>query len=228
MSDSAIQKIGLAEIEFVDNPENRCPVVLLLDTSASMKGAPITELNNGINRFRSSLLEDELASLRVEIALVTFGDSVSVVQDFATADSFDPPVLQPKGFTLMGQAIEKGMDILESRKQLYKNSGILYYRPWILLITDGAPTDAWEAAARRVQAAENDSKLLFFAIGVKDANMKILKKIAPPTRAPMKLTELKFEELFLWLSASLQQVSSGKIGDFKALPPASGWGEVPT
>ena len=32
---------------FADNPEPRCPVILLLDTSASMQGGPITELNEG-------------------------------------------------------------------------------------------------------------------------------------------------------------------------------------
>ena len=41
---------GMAEEQalFADNPDPRCPVVLLLDTSASMLGEPIRELNQGV------------------------------------------------------------------------------------------------------------------------------------------------------------------------------------
>ncbi len=37
------------DIEFPDNPDPRCAVVLLLDTSGSMSGQPIIELNKGLN-----------------------------------------------------------------------------------------------------------------------------------------------------------------------------------
>ena len=72
--------------EFVDNPENRCPVVLLLDTSASMRGMAIDELNAGIRIFHEQIANDEMASLRVETAIVTFGGEVRMVQDFLSAD----------------------------------------------------------------------------------------------------------------------------------------------
>ena len=59
--------------EFVDNPEARCPVILLCDTSGSMSGAPINALNTGLAAFREEVYKDEIAALRVEVALVTFG-----------------------------------------------------------------------------------------------------------------------------------------------------------
>ena len=52
--------------EFADNPEPRCPVVLVLDTSGSMNGMPIMELNEGLRAFGTALKADRLASLRVE------------------------------------------------------------------------------------------------------------------------------------------------------------------
>jgi uncharacterized protein with von Willebrand factor type A (vWA) domain len=39
-------------VEFAENPEPRCPCVLLLDTSGSMQGAAINALNQGCARFR--------------------------------------------------------------------------------------------------------------------------------------------------------------------------------
>ena len=224
----ANDRLDLPEPEFVENPENRCPVVLLLDTSASMGGEPIAELNRGLQEFKTSLAQDRLASLRVEVAIVTFGGSVSVVRDFVTVDEFDPPTLEVSGSTPMGAAIQKGMELLEQRKAVYKSNSIQYYRPWLFLITDGHPNDAWEGTAQQLHQAEEDKKLIAFAIGVRQADMNILKRIAPPNRPPVKLQGVQFAELFLWLSTSLQRVSAGKVGEMRALPPISGWSEVET
>src|SRR2546426_10990235 len=92
--------------EFVDNPDPRCPCVLLLDVSGSMNGEPIRRLNEGIRAFKDELSADPLAARRVEVAIVAFGP-VIVAQDFITADSFQPTELQTQSDTPMGAAIEK-------------------------------------------------------------------------------------------------------------------------
>lgn len=214
------------EPEFVDNPENRCPVVLLLDTSASMRGDRITALNGALQHFKSSIIQDECASLRVEIAIVTFGKSVSVVQHFVGIDEFNPPQLAASGLTPMGSAMALGIDLIAERKAIYKRNGVQYYRPWLLLITDGGPNDDWVESAHRMQQADTDKKLISFVIGVQEADMHTLKRIAPPQRPPVHLRGLEFAELFSWLSTSLQRVSSGKVGEMRALPPITGWAEV--
>ncbi|MEH2332162.1 vWA domain-containing protein [Nostoc sp.] len=211
--------------EFVENPENRCPVILLLDTSGSMSGQPIQELNRGLTAFKADVLKDSQASLSVEVAMITFGPIVKLTQDFVTIDQFTPPILEVGGVTPMGAAIEYALDFLENRKQTYKDNGILYYRPWVFLITDGAPTDSWDSAAQRLRQAEAQSRLSFFAVGVKDADMNILKQISPPERPPVTLKGLDFRDMFVWLSASMKRVSSGKVGQAVALP-AMGWGQI--
>ncbi|MBD2437018.1 VWA domain-containing protein [Nostoc sp. FACHB-110] len=217
--------IGLPE--FVENPENRCPVILLLDTSGSMLGQPIQELNRGLAAFKEDVLKDAQASLSVEVAIVTFGSVVRLIQDFVTIDQFTAPRLEADGVTPMGEAIEYALDLLENRKQTYKDNGILYYRPWVFLITDGAPTDFWQGAAQRVREAEESSRLSFFTVAVQDADMNKLRQIAPPQRPPMMLNGLDFRSLFVWLSTSMKRVSSGKVGEAVALPPV-GWGQITT
>jgi uncharacterized protein YegL len=196
--------------DFALNPEPRCPCLLLLDVSGSMAGEPITELNAGLKTFRDELVADELASKRVEVACITFGP-IHVATEFETAGVFQPPWVRALGDTPMGAAITTGIELVRLRKEAYRKNGIAFYRPWIFLITDGAPTDEWAAAASKVKEGEAAKAFAFFAVGVRGANMEILRKIS--VRQPLKLKGLHFRGLFQWLSNSMKSVSRSTPGD---------------
>lgn len=217
------EQISFETAEFADNPEPRCPCVLLLDVSVSMSGDPIDELNKGLSEFQVQLLEDALAMKRVEVSVVTFGP-VEVSEPFQSAENFQPPTLSPQGATPMGEAIETAINLVSDRKQEYRQNGIAYYRPWIFLITDGAPTDRWEHAANLVKEGESSKAFAFFAIGVENADMETLSQIS--VREPLKLDGLKFQELFRWLSSSLRSVSQSTPGESVPLASPSGWTSV--
>ena len=208
---------------FAENPEPRCPCVLVLDTSGSMEGRPLTQLNAGYQTLLTELLEDALASKRVELAVVTFGP-VKLVQDFETPDMIAASELDVTGDTPMGEAIEFAIDLVKQRKDVYREAGIAYYRPWIFVITDGSPTDSWKAAARAVKEGEASNAFSLFAVGVEGADMETLKQIA--VREPIRLKGLRFAELFRWLSNSLKSVSHSKTTERVALPAPTGWAEV--
>ncbi len=178
----------------------------------------------GLAARRRAGVQDALARLRVEIAIVSFGGRAELAADFVTADRFCPPVLGTAGNTPMGSAIDLALDLIESRKQTYKANGTPYFRPWIFLVTDGEPTDGnrWQEAARRVQSAESGRKVSFFAVGVGAANLDILGQINP-ARAPLLLQGLKFREMFQWLSASMQSVSRAEPGADVPLQTPIGW-----
>ena len=198
---------------------------MLLDTSASMSGKPIAELNSGLQSFKNDLQADRLAMQRVELAIVTFGP-VQIHADFQTADGFEPPLLHANGDTPMGEAIMRGLDMLDARKAVYKQAGISYFRSWVFLITDGSPTDDWRAAARRVHAGEQSKAFSFFAVGVSGADMRTLGQICSPNRQPLSLNGLHFREMFRWLSSSLGGVAKSRPGEIVALPAPSGWASV--
>lgn len=215
------EQITFATSDFASNPEPRCPCILLLDVSGSMSGRPINELNAGLVTFRDELLADSLALKRVELGIVTFGP-VHVEQPFTSAANFfRHPVA--RGYA-NGAAITKALDMVEERKREYRANGISYYRPWIFLITDGAPTDEWQAAANKVFQGEEDKKFAFFSIAVQGADMKTLAQIS--VRQPLPLQGLQFRELFSWLSSSLRSVSRSTPGTEVVLEAPKGWTSV--
>jgi uncharacterized protein YegL len=235
----------LDSVEFADNPDPRCPCVLLLDTSGSMKGIPIAALNEGLQAFQKDIREDELAQRRTEICLVTFGnggvqvlehasghmqsssDTSRLTGAFVTAGEFEPPTLVADGYTPLGQAIHVGLNLLQQRKQQYRDYGTAYYRPWMFLVSDGLPTDEWDGAAQRAHIEVENDGLVFFVVGVPpESDMEILSQIAPANRPPATLLDLKFSEMFVWLSRSQQRVSRSRIGEQVPMPPVSGWGTV--
>ncbi len=209
-----------AAIEFAENPENRCPCVLVLDVSSSMGGAPIRELQQGLKQYTDELLSDSIARKRVEVAIITFGDSVRTEVPFSTADSLLLPQLNANGVTPMAGALLESVRLVEERKAEYRSHGVQFYRPWIILITDGAPTDGdslWATAVAELKRVTDQKGCTLFVVGVTGADFNKLSEL-PAMNGPQKLDGTRFKDMFLWLSQSQKAVSRSSPGDQIALP----------
>jgi uncharacterized protein YegL len=220
-----------------DNPDPRIACALLLDTSGSMTGEPIEQLNRGFKLFCDEIRDDELAKKRAEITVITFGGAARVEIPFTEGRDLQAKDLEAGGATPLGAALNIALDQLAEQKAAYKEAGLEYYRPWLFVLTDGAPTDreVFAAAADRVRQAEASRGVSVFGIGIGEgANMTRLKELSAQ-RTPLRLDGLSFREFFSWLSASLgaasasnafgssdSGVAQAEAADQIPLPPA-GW-----
>jgi uncharacterized protein YegL len=219
----------IPDLTLQDNTSQRLPCLLVLDGSGSMDGDPIEQLNDGLKILEENLKADDIASQRVQLLVLRFGDDdeVIVLSDWTDAMSWTAPTINANGRTPTGIAMEKALDLLEEQKQKYRDHGIPYNRPWIFLITDGEPTDLdWEHSAQRCREAEKSDKAIIFPIASGQANIEKLSQFS--NRPPVKLDGLKFKELFIWLSKSTSTASRATQGATAQLPSISGWGEVST
>src|SRR5438445_5562669 len=160
------------QIEIANPQHPHCATVLALDISGSMSGDKIRQVNEGLAAFRDDVLTDDLARKRVEAAVVTFGSRVELAHPFSSMEAFAPATFKAGGSTPMGEAILKSIEAIRVRKQMYREVGTDYYRPWIFLITDGEPTDMhpgdelWQRVVAEVHGGEAAREFLFFGVGV--------------------------------------------------------------
>lgn len=245
--------------DLLDNPTPRIPICLCLDTSSSMNRVvggetvdtgrtvyedgrqwniveggitALHELQDGVNHFYSAIADDEVARYGAEICVVTFNDRVITLNDYATIDiEPSPPILEAKGETLMGEGVNLALDLLEERKNEYREAGVDYYQPWLVLMTDGEPNGSeleLERAISRTTELVEDRKLTIFPIGIgPEADMNVLAKFSPK-RSPLRLKGMNFREFFEWLSQSVADVSQSMPGDAIKLniEGIKGWGEI--
>ncbi|MEH2036479.1 vWA domain-containing protein [Nostoc sp.] len=193
--------------DLIDNPTSRCPCMLVLDISVSMRGEPINELNQGVNQFIQAVIQDDFASYAVDVGIITFGGTAQEIVPIQSIQKVEVPTLTPTGNTPMGEAINKAIQVLEKRKQEYKKSGVSYYQPWLVLMTDGEPTDNYQVAATKLRKLAETNKMLVIAVGIGErCNLSKLAEFCSSDNPPKQLTGLKFEEFFKWLSQSVGEV----------------------
>lgn len=210
-------------MEIMNRGEKHIACVLLVDTSGSMSGAPIEELNRGLEEFAAALQEDEKAYGCADVCVISFNSTVTTVVPFCPAAEYQPTRLQATGLTAMNEAIITGLDAIEMRKSEYKNVGVDYWRPWIFLLTDGVPTDNALAgdAHRRLNEALQGNKVNFFPMGIGNADIQTLKSYTLNNGSGIVLRADKnnFKEAFVWLSKSMVVASNSREGTDKITPP---------
>ena len=251
--------------DLIDNSATRLPICLCIDVSDTMTYVlpntgfvesgetgvddegntvvfgsggikRIDKLIEGLEKFKEELINDAVARTSAEICIVSFSDSAECLTEFCSADKFEVPQLSTGGKTDMGAGVNLALDKLEERKNLYKEMGIDYYQPMLVLFSDGAANgnkSVFMSASRRACDLVNDKKLtcLPIAIGVDDdgenqaevaSAINCLKSFSPKN-SPKSLNAIKFTDFFEWLSKSVSIRSRSQVGDIITAPSTETW-----
>lgn len=220
----------------LNNPNQRTPCVLVLDASGSMDAQTgsgntrIEELNAGLEALREAIREDDSAYSRVSLSVVMVGgprSKAELLMDWTDAEDFESFKMTAGGGTPLGAGMMLGLQLVEEAKVDLKSAGISYTRPWIIVISDGEPTDErslWANAVLEAKKAEMERKAEIFVIGVEGANLETLGELSQ--RPALELGGLRFKELFVWLSDSLSAASRSRPGENVELPSSDPWRNV--
>lgn len=213
------------------NFQQKCLCVLLLDVSGSMR-KPVSDgsterridkLNEAIASFYDDVVNAKNGVSKqtkgmLEVAIVAFDQEPKLIRPPKLLSREDePPVLQERGSTTETVAALDYVinDIIAEQKKFYAETGQKYYRPWIVLITDGNPTSSEESIERiskLITKKVNDRKFTIIGIGVGDkVSMSGLKRITANRALPLK--DMRFAAFFSWLSNSLSNIAKSTEDD---------------
>ena len=199
-----------------DNYQQKCLCVLLLDISGSMIiDDRLGKLNEAIKQFYDDVIygKNRVAKSTVnqlEVAIIAFDQSPKVIRHPKLLSRDDiAPTLETRGSTTdTVKALEKALDVIITRKRFYDQTGQSYYRPWIVLITDGEPNSKPEdidKMAIKLKELETRGSIAMIGVSVAEtATQKTLSKLSAGHATELK--DYKFGHFFDWLGRSFSTI----------------------
>lgn len=214
---------GLTVGSFKKSTAKRLPICFCLDVSGSMLAksdngvARIVELSQAFNTFISTMKDDPEVAEAADIAILSFGDEVKIVQPMMPISEMKMQKIKVKkgSFTPLGEAVLAAVKLLELRKNGYKEKGMKYYQPWLVVLTDGEPegegaVEAMEEAIKQANALEQAHKLVVFNVAIgSDADFSMLRRLSVRRPEPIRVEAENLDELFEFLGSSSTIVVNG-------------------
>jgi uncharacterized protein YegL len=195
--------INFGEQNKVNTSTRKFPICLVLDTSGSMHGENIRALNENVRNFLAFVENNQKAQRNAEIAIIEFGGDVRVISGYNSIDKIDFDDLNAYGATPLGEAVEKAINLLDIRRQYYRNNAIEHYKPIMLIMSDGEPTDDYIDVANEVNEMVQKKQLKIFPVGIgQNFNTVHLARFSPFLKPRLIQKSSDFSELFELLSAS--------------------------
>lgn len=159
--------------EFTVSEARPLPVILLLDSSGSMEGDKISILNAAVREMLQSFAGEDDISASIHVGVIQFGRTVGWHQPLLPVEEVIDQWndLEASGKTPLGQALTLLQESLDDRSVISSRA----YRPTIVLVSDGKPTDDWGGPMAELLASPRASKAARFAMGIgADADSVVL------------------------------------------------------
>lgn len=186
----------------------RLPVYLLIDCSESMAGEAIVAVQTGLGSLLGALRSDPYALETSFLSVITFSNFAKQMVPLTELIQFQLPSLVMGSGTALGSALNMLEDCLANEvvKSTPERKGD--YKPICFILTDGDPTDSWQAQADRFKKNISGRKAFVIAVACgPDASPGKLKHITDDVLLAKDLDAETFKKLFKWVSASVSTAS---------------------
>ena len=165
------------------------PFYLCLDVSASMAGGPIDSVNQQMPALRSRIGEDPAVAEVIRLGVVTFSDvarSVLPLCDLSLVEAV--PEVSAQGRTSYAAVFDHLRTVIEEDYSKSRAAGDRWYRPAVIFISDGHPTDdneRWKSALSRLTDSTWKRRPNILAFGFGEADSEVLAEVTEnrPNRA---------------------------------------------
>jgi len=161
--------------DFVITQPRPLPVIVLADVSGSMTSdGKLQAMNQAVKEMISAFADEDDLRAEIHLAVITFGGrSATVHLPLTLASKITWQDCQASGGTPLGAAIGLVTSLVEDRAQIPARA----YRPTIVLVSDGQPTDDWEKALEMMLSSPRCSKAFRIALAIgADADEQMMKK----------------------------------------------------
>jgi uncharacterized protein YegL len=160
--------------EFTASAARPLPIILLADVSGSMAAeGKIEALNQSVREMLSTFASTDDLRAEIHVAIITFGGEARVHTTLQPASAVTWKDMIADGGTPMGQAMMLAADLIEARDKLPGRA----YRPTVVLISDGHPTDAWQTGLDRMTREGRAQKADRMALAIGgDADVDMLRR----------------------------------------------------
>lgn len=160
------------------------PIIVLADTSASMSvDGKMDALNKALKEMISTFASESRLRAELQVSVITFGGIAAMHLPLTAAhqiEGFEP--LPANGGTPMGAAFQLATDMIEDQEVIPSRA----YKPVVVLISDGHPTDDINSSFELLMNGERSSKATRFAMGIgADAELSLLSDFANDIEAPV-------------------------------------------
>ena len=172
------------------------------------------KIHEGLKNFYDAVIDDDMACDSCESAIVTFNDRAKLYEGFSSVDEKSVPNFSSLigGNTNVTPAIRMALDLLAKQKEFYKNNKISYFQPWLVLFTDGLPTDDVSAIKRELMQMQDDDKLSVYTMALSDDPDLLNALRGFSKKQPIRCTDPKeIQRFFDFLAKSVSVVAGGGI-----------------
>ena len=160
------------------------PVIILADTSGSMSvDGKIEALNLALKNMVGSFASESRLRAEIQIAVITFGGTADIHLPLTPAYQIEQmDSLSATGDTPMGSAFRLAVEMIEDKDKIPARA----YKPVVVLVSDGHPTDEIEVSFQQLMNGERSCKVTRFAMGIgSDADLTLLSTFANDLEAPV-------------------------------------------